>query len=96
MMLRMPVTIQVGGQGEEYTVSIPAGTIKEDLQQMIEDGMQVRNRNFAQSMELVSLEALFLILALFLNHCYIINMFLRRRSLLSRTWPFSIENSKPG
>ena len=39
MMLRMPVAVQVGGQGEEYSVSVLAGTIKEDLQQMIEDGM---------------------------------------------------------
>ena len=46
MMLRMPVAIRVGGQGEEYSVLVPADTIKEDLQQMIEDGMQVRNRNF--------------------------------------------------
>ena len=44
-----------GGQGEEYFVLVPTGTTKEDLQQMIEDGMQVRNRNFAQSTELVSL-----------------------------------------
>ena len=55
MMLRMPVAIQAEGQGEEYSVSVPTGTTKEDLQQMIEDGMQVRNRNFAQSTELVSL-----------------------------------------
>ena len=34
---------------------------------MIEDGMQVRNRNFDQSTELVSLEALFLILG---DCCY--------------------------
>ena len=77
-MLRMPVTVRARGQGEEYTISVPDGTIKEDLQQMIEDGMQVRNRNFAQLTELVSLEALYLILVLFLCHCYIINMFLRR------------------
>ena len=44
-----------GGQGEEYFVLVPTGTTKDDLQQMIEDGMQVRNRNFAQSTELVSL-----------------------------------------
>ena len=55
MILRMPVTIRSGGQGEEYSVSVPAGTTKEDLQQMIEDGMQARNRNFTQSTELVSL-----------------------------------------
>ena len=46
-MLRMPVTVLAEGQGEEYNISVPVGTIKEDLQQMIEDGMQVRNRNFA-------------------------------------------------
>ena len=39
VILRMLVTVLVGGQGEEYTISVPAGTIKEDLQQMIEDGM---------------------------------------------------------
>ena len=54
-MLRMHVAVRAEGYGEEYSVSVPSSTIKEDLQQMIEDGMQVRNRNFAQSMELVSL-----------------------------------------
>ena len=48
VMLRMPVVVRAGGQGEEYINSVPVGTIKEDLQQMIEYGMQVRNRNFAQ------------------------------------------------
>ena len=66
------------GQGEEYTISVLAGTIKEDLQEMIEDGMQVRNRNFAQSTELVSLESLSPIVVLFLSYCHIINMLLRR------------------
>ena len=47
MMLRMPVAVRAGGQGEDYFISVPIGTTKEDLQQMIEDGMQVRNRNFA-------------------------------------------------
>ena len=92
VMLRMPVTVWVGGQGEEYTISVPAGTIKEDLQQMIEDGMQVRNRNFAQSTKLVSLEVLYLVLVLFLSYCHIINMFLRRQLLLFGTWPSSIMN----
>ena len=76
VMLRMPVTVRTGGHSEEYTISVLIGTIKEDLQQMIEDGMQIHNRNFAQSTELVSLEALYLILLLFMSHCYIINMFL--------------------
>ena len=94
-MLRMPVTVRTGGRGEEYKILVPAGTIKEDLKQMIEDGMQVRNRNFAQSTKLVSLEEFFLILVLFLNHYYNINMFLRRRLLLFGTWPFSTENFGP-
>ena len=96
VMLRMPVTVWAGGQGEEYTIPVPAGTIKEDLQQMIEDGMQVRNRNFAQSTELVSLEALYLVLVLFLSYCHIINMFLCRRLLLSGTWPSNIKNFRSG
>ena len=43
MLLQMLIAIRAGGQGKEYSVSVPAGIIKEDLQQMIEDGMQVRN-----------------------------------------------------
>ena len=38
MMVWMPVAVQAGEQGEEYSISFPVGTIKEDLQQMIEDG----------------------------------------------------------
>ena len=52
-MLRMPVAAQAGGLGEEYFVIVPTGIIKEDLQQICEDGMQVRNRNYIQSTELV-------------------------------------------
>ena len=55
MMLRMPIAVRAEGQGEECSVIVPAGTTKEDLQQMIEDRMQVRNRNFSQSTKLVSL-----------------------------------------
>ena len=40
------VTVRAEGQGEEYNSSVLAGIVKEDLQQMIEDGMQVRNHNF--------------------------------------------------
>ena len=39
MMLSMHVAVWTRGQGEEYSVSIPAGITKEDLQQMIEDEM---------------------------------------------------------
>ena len=94
-MLWMPVTVRAGGQGEEYNISVPCSNSKEDLQQMIEDGIQVRNRNFDQSTELVSLEALFLLLVIFSYHCHITNMFLPRWLLLSGTWPSSTENSKP-
>ena len=41
----MPVTSLAGGLGEEYSVAVPAGTGKEDLQQIVEDGMQIRNQN---------------------------------------------------
>ena len=52
-MLRMPVAAQGMGFGEDYTVSVPAGTRKEDIQRIIDDGIQVRNRNYVQSTELV-------------------------------------------
>ena len=39
MMLRMPVTVRAVGKGEEYNISVPCSTNKEDLHQMIEDGM---------------------------------------------------------
>ena len=43
-MLRMPVTAREAGLGEEYSVAVPIGTIKEDIQQTVQDGMQIRNR----------------------------------------------------
>ena len=82
-MLRMPMTVRAGGQGEEYNISVPCSTSKEDLHQMIKDGMQVCNRNFDQSTKLVSLKTLFVILVLFSYYWHITNMFLRRRLLLS-------------
>ena len=51
--LRMPVTAREAGLGEEYSVVVPIGTIKEDIQQIVEDGMQIRSRNYVQSAELV-------------------------------------------
>ena len=32
IMLRMPVSARAGGLGEEYSVAIPVGVVKEDLQ----------------------------------------------------------------
>ena len=55
IMLRIPIVVRANGQGKEYSVPVHGGMIKEDLMQIIEDGMQVRNRNFSQSAELVSL-----------------------------------------
>ena len=49
----MPVATRAGGMGEEYSVVIPVGIIKEDLQQICEDGMQIRNWNYVQLTELV-------------------------------------------
>ena len=44
-MPRMLVTARVGGLGEEFFIVVPAGTRKEDLQQIVQDGMQIHNRN---------------------------------------------------
>ena len=52
-ILRMPVTARRMGLGEDYSVSVPAGTRKEDIERIIDDGIQVSNRNYVQSTELV-------------------------------------------
>ena len=71
-MLRMPVEVRAEGKGEKYVVSIPAYTCKEDLQQAIEDGMLIRNRNFVQSAELVCLQLLCPTLTILPRHYFII------------------------
>ena len=45
-MLQMPVAARGMGLGEDYSVSVPAGTRKEDIKQIINDRIQVRNRNY--------------------------------------------------
>ena len=52
-MLRLPVRAREVGQGEEYLVPVPVGTAKEDIYQIVEYGMQICNRNFVQTVELV-------------------------------------------
>ena len=52
-MLRLPVKAREAGQGEEYSVAVPVGTVKEDIYQIVGDEMQIRNRNFVQTVELV-------------------------------------------
>ena len=49
----MPVTSWEAGLGEEYSVAVPVGTIKEYIKKIVEDGMQIRNQNYVQSVELV-------------------------------------------
>ena len=51
--LRMPVTARAVGLGQEYSIAVPVGTVKEDIQQIVEDGIHIRNRNYVQSTELV-------------------------------------------
>ena len=53
VMLRISVAARANGVGEDYSVTVPAGTNKEDLQQIIDDGIQIRNCNYIQSSELV-------------------------------------------
>ena len=53
-MYRVLVTARGMGLHETYTVPVPASTPKEDFFQIIDDGIQVRNRNFVQSTEPVS------------------------------------------
>ena len=52
-MLRMPVAARGMGLGEDYSVSVPTGTRKEDIERIIDDGIEVRNRNYVQSTKLV-------------------------------------------
>ena len=52
-MLQMPVAARGMGIGEDYSVSVPAGTWKEDIERIIDDGIEVCNRNYVQSTELV-------------------------------------------
>ena len=52
-MLRMPVVARGMNLSEDYSVSVPARTWKEDIERIIVDGIQVRNRNYVQSTELV-------------------------------------------
>ena len=50
---RVPVVARDLGLREDYTVTLPASTSKEDFLQIIDDEIQVRNCNFVQSTELV-------------------------------------------
>ena len=45
---RVPVTARGMGLHEDYSVNLPTSTPKEDFQKIIDDGIQVWNRNFVQ------------------------------------------------
>ena len=45
-MLRMPVASRGMGLGEDYSVSVPTRTRKEDIERIIDDRIEVRNRNY--------------------------------------------------
>ena len=53
VMFLMLVAARANCVDEDYFLIVPAGTNKEDLQQIIDDGIQIRNRNYIQSFELV-------------------------------------------
>ena len=50
---RVPVVARGLGLREDYTSTLPASTLNEDIRQIIDDGILVWNRNFVQSTELV-------------------------------------------
>ena len=45
-MLQMLVDVRAEGKGKKYAVSIPTYAYKEDLKQVVEDGMLILNHNF--------------------------------------------------
>ena len=40
-MLRLPVRAREVGQGEDYSDAVPVSTTKEDIYQIVKDGMQI-------------------------------------------------------
>ena len=74
-LLRMPVAVRAEGRGEEYSIPIPTYVCKDDLMQVVEDELQIRNRNFVQSAELVCSQLLCTVLVLFQSHCLILMRF---------------------
>ena len=52
-LLRMLVAVRAKGKGEEYVILVLAYAYKEDLKQVVEDDMLIRNSNFVQTAEMV-------------------------------------------
>ena len=70
--LQMHVAMRAEGRGEEYAISVPAYAYKDELKQVVEDGMLICNRNFVQSAELVCIQMLCTVLVLFPSYCLIL------------------------
>ena len=45
-LLRMHVAVRVEERGEEYVFPVLAYACKDELKQVVEDGLLIRNRNF--------------------------------------------------
>ena len=71
-MLQMLVEVRAEGKGEKYVISIPAYAYKEDLKQVVKDGMLILNRNFIQSTELVRSQLLCTVLVSLPSHWFIL------------------------
>ena len=71
-LLRMLVAVRAEGRGEEYVVSVPDYACMEELKQVVQDEMLIRNHNFVQSTKLVCLQLLCIILVLFPSYCLIL------------------------
>ena len=70
--LHMHVAMQAEGRGEEYAISVPTYACKDELKQVVEDGMLICNRNSVQSAELVCIQMLCTVLVLFPSYCLIL------------------------
>ena len=68
----MLVAVWAEGRGEEYVVSVLAYACKDELEQVVEYGMLIRNRNFVQSAELLCLQLLCSVIVLFPSYCLIL------------------------
>ena len=55
LIYRVPVLARGMGLREDYSMTLPASTLKEDFLHIIDDGIQVRSSNFVQSTELLRL-----------------------------------------
>ena len=71
-LLWMPIAVRAKGRGKKYVVSVPAYACKEELKQVVEDGMLICNLNFVQSTEPECLQLLCTIIVLFSSYCLIL------------------------